>query len=192
LPLSSRHFYFLINIFSRFSLQRESAKFFLPRANLPTPMGEKQPRSIQVIIFAEGSTGREFLLLKRVAAQGGFWQPVTGSLEVGETHQEAAAREVFEETGIHCRVEALIDLGLTQVFEIAPQWRGRYAAGVTHNEEVCFALQVEKCEVRLDALEHEDCLWLDAESAGEKFYWESNKKALAKFLSLPDRTADRF
>jgi dihydroneopterin triphosphate diphosphatase len=148
------------------------------------PMGEKQPRSIQVIIFAESSTGREFLLLKRVAAHGGFWQPVTGSLEGVETHKEAAVREVFEETGIHCRVEELIDLELTNVFAIAPQWRGRYAAGVTHNEEVCFALRVEKCEVHLDALEHEASLWLDAERAGQRLFWESNKKALAKFLSL--------
>lgn len=146
-------------------------------------MSYKQPRSIQVIIFSESESGTEFLLLKRIAAHGGFWQALTGSLEGGETHRQAAVREVFEETGIHCKAEELIDLELTNVFAIAPQWRSRFAPGVTHNEEVCFALQVEKCEVRLDALEHEEFLWLDAERAYAKFYWQSNKKALAKFLA---------
>jgi dihydroneopterin triphosphate diphosphatase len=144
-------------------------------------MSYKQPRSIQVIIFAESGTHSEFLLLKRVASQGGFWQSVTGSLEGGESHRQAAVREVFEETGIRCLAEELIDLELTNVFAIAPQWRARFAPEVTHNEEVCFALRVEKCEVRLDALEHEDYLWLDAERAYAMFYWESSKKALAKF-----------
>ena len=69
--------------------------------------------------------------------------------------------------------------------------RGRYAAGVTHNEEVCFALEVEKSDVRLDRREHEAYQWLDAETACTRFYWESNKKALAKFLSLREWTPPR-
>jgi dihydroneopterin triphosphate diphosphatase len=147
-------------------------------------MGYKQPRSIQVVIFAEIEKQQEFLLLKRIQSHGGFWQSVTGSLEDNETHRQAAVREVFEETGIHCNAEELIDLELTNIFEIAPQWRSKFAQDVTHNEEICFALQVEKCEVRLDALEHQDYLWLDAERAYAMFYWSSNKKALAKFITL--------
>src|SRR5688572_10920659 len=120
----------------------------------------KQPRSIQVVIFAELDGQREFLLLKRVASHGGFWQAVTGSLENEETHREAAVREVFEETGIVCHAEELRDLNLTNVFEIAPQWRSKFAPQVTHNEEVCFALKVQKCEVKLDTLEHQEYLWV--------------------------------
>jgi NUDIX domain len=41
----------------------------------------------------------EYLLLKRSAARGGFWQGVTGGVEVGETLAQAARREVWEETG---------------------------------------------------------------------------------------------
>jgi dihydroneopterin triphosphate diphosphatase len=147
-------------------------------------MSYKQPRSIQVIIFAEIEEQQEFLLLKRIESQGGFWQSVTGSLENNETHRQAAVREVFEETGIHRSAEELIDLELTNVFEIAPQWRSRFAPDVTHNEEVCFALKVEKCAVQLDRLEHEAYLWLDAERAYAMFYWDSSRKALAKFITL--------
>jgi dATP pyrophosphohydrolase len=147
-------------------------------------MKYKQPRSIQVVIFTEVAPHREFLLLKRLEPQGGFWQFVTGSLEAAETHQQAAVREVFEETGINCREEEFIDLHLTNVFEIAPPWRSRFAPGVTHNEEVCFALRVEKCEVRLDEREHQEAKWLGFEQASAMLYWESSKKALARLAAL--------
>jgi dihydroneopterin triphosphate diphosphatase len=140
-------------------------------------MRYKQPRSVQVVIFADGLSGREYLLLKRVAGFGGYWQSVTGSLEEGETHAEAAVREVLEETGIIADENELIDLSLSNTFEIAPQWRTRYAPGVTHNEEVCFALKVDKCEVRVDPVEHDEYAWADYEKAIEMLYWDSSKRA---------------
>jgi 8-oxo-dGTP pyrophosphatase MutT (NUDIX family) len=42
----------------------------------------------------------EYLLLKRLPDRNGFWQPVTGGLEEGETRTEALCREIEEETGI--------------------------------------------------------------------------------------------
>ena len=104
---------------------------------------------------------------------------MTGSLEEGETHRQAAAREVREETGIACEEADLIDLRLTNRFAIAPQWLHRYAPGVTHNEEVCFALPTRRVDVRVDALEHDDYAWLTYEEALGRFIWESNRKALA-------------
>lgn len=141
----------------------------------------KQPRSVQIVIFAERSAdsgGREYLLLSRVGSHVGFWQTVTGSLEGGETHRQAAVREVREETGIACTEEDLIDLCLTNVFEIAAEWLPKYAPGVTHNEERCFALRVEDCTVRLDPREHDAYRWLSYEAARETLYWESSRKAL--------------
>lgn len=142
-------------------------------------MRYKQPRSVQVVIFAESASGREYLLLKRIASHGGFWQSVTGSLEEGETHAEAAVREVYEETGIILREDELMALNVINVFEIAPQWRGKYAPGVTHNEEVCFALKVNKCEVHIDPREHEQYVWVDDETVPQMLYWESNKRVFA-------------
>jgi dATP pyrophosphohydrolase len=148
----------------------------------------KQPRSIQVVIFADAPLERHYLLLRRVASHGGFWQSVTGSLEADETHKQAAVREVLEETGIGSRVEELIELGVVNTFEIAPQWRERYAPGVTHNEEVCFALKVCECEVRVDPVEHDAFAWETYERAMQMIYWDSNRRALAaarSFLSDP-------
>jgi dATP pyrophosphohydrolase len=145
----------------------------------PSNVHYKQPRSVQVVIFAETSAERHYLLLKRVASHGGFWQSVTGSLEDGETHRQAAAREVLEETGFVVREADLIELGLVNTFEIAPQWRAKYAPGVTHNEEVCFALKVEECDARLDQLEHDSYAWESYDCAIEMLYWESTRRAFA-------------
>jgi dihydroneopterin triphosphate diphosphatase len=148
-------------------------------------MPYKQPRSVQVVIFTEAPAGREYLLLRRVGRHGGFWQSVTGSLEGQETHAEAAVREVFEETGYHPRQDELIPLGVVNVFEIAPQWRDKYAPGVTHNEEVCFALQVEKGDVVIDRVEHDAYAWVDYDTAVGMLYWESNRRAFAAVADLP-------
>jgi dATP pyrophosphohydrolase len=150
-------------------------------------MRYKQPRSVQVVIFAETADGVEYLLLHRVASHGGFWQSVTGSLEEGETHNEAAAREVLEETGIHAGQGELVELGVVNVFEIAPQWRAKYAPGVTSNEEVCFRLRVNKCEVRIDPTEHDAYRWVDYAAAAEMLYWESNRRAFAAVAELLGR-----
>ncbi|MEK6299521.1 MAG: dihydroneopterin triphosphate diphosphatase [Acidobacteriota bacterium] len=144
----------------------------------------KQPRSVQVVIFAETKRGREFLLLRRLESHGGFWQPVTGSLEGAETHVDAAVREVREETGINADFEHVIDLQLVNTFEIAPQWRAKYAPGVTHNEEVCFALRIKKQEVRIDPKEHDSWAWVDSSGALEMLYWESSKRALAGLVKM--------
>jgi dihydroneopterin triphosphate diphosphatase len=148
-------------------------------------MPYKQPRSVQVVLFAETPTGREFLLLRRVQSHGGFWQSVTGSLEGEETHLQAAIREVAEETGYRPHSDEAIPLGLVNVFEIAPQWRVKYAPGVTHNEEVCFALQVDKRDVEIDAIEHDAFMWVNYDTAMEMLYWESNRKAFAAVADLP-------
>jgi dATP pyrophosphohydrolase len=139
---------------------------------------------VQVVIFAEVERRLEFLLLRRVASHGGFWQSVTGSLEEMETHLDAAIREVREETGIDTRPEDLIELQVVNTFEIAPQWRAKYAPGVTHNEEVCFALKIPKHDVVIDPLEHDSWIWVDREKAQTMLYWDSSKRALARLVEM--------
>jgi len=139
----------------------------------------KQPRSVQVVVFFEDSGVRTYLLLKRIAAYGGHWQTVTGSLEPGETHLAAAQRELAEETGIAAAQDGFIDLHLVNTFQIAPEWRHRYAPGITHNEEVCFAIEIHSREISMEPSEHEQYCWLEYEAALERAYWESTRRALA-------------
>src|SRR5450755_4036301 len=123
----------------------------------------KIPESVLVVIH---TAALEVLLLERADASD-FWQSVTGSKDaVGEPLEETCHREVEEETGIQIgseRVHAdcLRDWHMSNVYEIYPQWRHRYAEGVTHNTEHVFGLVVPReLEVRLAPREHLRFQWL--------------------------------
>ena len=53
----------------------------------------RRPESVLIVIY---TVGGEFLLLERRRPPG-FWQSVTGSLEWGETADDAARRELVED-----------------------------------------------------------------------------------------------
>src|SRR5712691_4877586 len=59
------------------------------------------------------------LLLHRRPERGNFWQPITGSIEDGETPIETARREIVEETGNRSEPQAL---DLHQSFMIESQY----------------------------------------------------------------------
>ena len=112
-----------------------------------------------VIYTADG----EFLLLERCKPPG-FWQSVTGSLEWGESADEAARRELIEETGI--TQGFLRNLHWTQTYEILPSFGKKYAPGITRNLEHAFALKLlKRVPVTLSDHEHVRYRWLPADEA---------------------------
>lgn len=135
----------------------------------------KQPVSVLVVIH---SPELEVLLLER-AAHPGFWQSVTGSREGDEDLRETARREVGEETGIHLSAEHYIDWQLSNRFDIFPQWRHRYAPGVTENVEHVFSLCIPRNAVVTTAPdEHRAHQWLDWQTAAERCFSWSNRDAI--------------
>ena len=147
----------------------------------------KEPRSVQVVVYRDTPEGREYLvLLRRRKGSADFWQPVSGSLEPGETFLDAALREVREETGIEA-VHDLRGIGLVGSFRIAPAWRDLYAPDVTHNLQVGFAARVATADVRIDAREHAEYRWEPHERARALMFYEPNRRA----LDLVERGDDR-
>ena len=61
---------------------------------------QKLKKKVQVIILAKS----EILLLKLAENRGGFWQNITGGVDDGEAFDQAAVRELWEETGIRASV----------------------------------------------------------------------------------------
>lgn len=137
-------------------------------------MSFKTPVSVLVVIH---SPALDILLLER-AGHPGFWQSVTGSLEAAETPIDAAVREVAEETGIACQPADLSDWRLANRFEIFPQWRARYAEGVTHNTEHVFSLCIAEQPIKVAPEEHLGWRWLPwREAAAACFSW-TNRDAI--------------
>lgn len=135
----------------------------------------KKPLSVLVVIH---TPALDVLLLER-AAHPGYWQSVTGSVEDGESLLQTALREVSEETGIAAPPDALIDWQKSVVFELFPEWRHRYAPGVTHNTEHRFSLQVAaNTPVRLSQREHRSYRWLPQQAAAEAVFSWSNRDAI--------------
>jgi dATP pyrophosphohydrolase len=141
----------------------------------------KLPISVLVVIH---TPDKQVLLLER-ADHPGYWQSITGSLEPGETTERAAIREVAEETGIDASQYRLQDWNLNYTYEIYPEWRHRYAPGVTENREHVFNLMLpQTVAVKVAPKEHLGYCWLPWREAAAKAFSPSNAQAILKLDQL--------
>lgn len=143
----------------------------------------KQPLSALVVIH---TPDLQVLLIER-ADYAGAWQSVTGSCEWGEPVRQTAIREVFEETGLHCKPpHQLQDWAQINTYSIYEKWRHRYPPDTQHNTEHVFSLCIpQPCPVVLAPREHTHFIWLPYQEAAQKVFSPSNAAAI---LALPERT----
>ena len=141
----------------------------------------KIPESVLVVIHTHDL---DVLLLDR-ADKPGFWQSVTGSKDTpDEPLIETCRREVAEETGIvigrpPVHTDCLRDWHMRNVYDIYPEWRARYAPGVTRNTEHVFGLLVPRDQaIRLAPREHLRFEWLGWNAAAERCTSPSNAAAI--------------
>lgn len=150
----------------------------------------KIPESILVVIHTKDL---QVLLIERTDKPG-FWQSVTGSKDTeDEPLEQTAIREVNEETGIsiverplaanEVHTSNLNDWRLSNIFEIYPIWRHRYAPGITRNTEHVFGLLVPRdVPIMLAPREHLQHVWLPYQEAADRCFSPSNAEAI---LQLP-------
>ena len=137
----------------------------------------KTPISALVLIH---TPDLKVLIMER-ADKAGFWQSVTGSVEGNETPREAAVREVMEETSIDALQYDLQDWHASNVYEIYPHWRHRYAPGVLENTEHLFGLELpSKLTIKLAPEEHVRYQWVDWREAADIVFSWTNVDALKK------------
>jgi lipoyl(octanoyl) transferase len=114
-----------------------------------------------VSVVPLGAGGRVLLLL-RSEAGGGFWQPVTGRVEPGETPLGAAQRELAEEIGADAEVRPL---GYVHAFALEPVMASRLGGGLRLAREEAFAARLPAgFEPRLGE-EHVAWGWYDVAEA---------------------------
>lgn len=132
----------------------------------------------QVLVFPYRiEAGRPlYAVLKR--ADDGAWQGVAGGGEADETPEQAAARELTEETGMEtrelCRLDSVAYLPVASV-------TGSLIWGedVRTIPEYCFGALACDASIELSS-EHVDAAWLPYERARGVLAWGSNRAALGE------------
>lgn len=107
-----------------------------------------------------------------------FWQSITGSLGHDEGHADAAARELFEETGL--TNEGVLEFsGVSRQFVIDPRWRDRFAPGVVENIEFEWRYRLPgQAPIRLCDTEHSEYRWMSLADSIDKVWSWTNRDAL--------------
>ncbi|MBI3070605.1 MAG: lipoyl(octanoyl) transferase LipB [Deltaproteobacteria bacterium] len=124
--------------------------------------------SILVVVCA----GRRVLLLKRLEEWGGFWQPITGRIDRGESPHAAAVRELREETGLGDNVR-VDPLGYVHAFALSKPGPARIG------REHAFVARLEfERPVQLSPTEHSLQMWLDVDEAVTKVPYKGLKRAM--------------
>jgi 8-oxo-dGTP pyrophosphatase MutT (NUDIX family) len=101
------------------------------------------------------------------------WEAVHGRIEDGERPEEAAVREVREETGLE----------VDRLYNVTCQPFYLHKLGVVQIAVVFAAFVTEEADVRLGA-EHEHCEWLSMRAAATRFTWPREREALQHIAIL--------
>ena len=125
------------------------------------------PIKTQGIIFKREDGVIKYLLLKRTEEDGGFWQPMTGTLNDGESLEECLRRETEEETGIRKYIRIIKNI---DKFEWVKPKKGTMT-------EYVFGIEVNKNTKIKISNEHDDFEWCVISEVFKKLGKRNNKNS---------------
>ncbi len=134
-------------------------------------MYKELPIKVELIVFKREENFCSFLLLKRSPEDGGFWQPITGTLEMEESIRQCMLRELEEETGIG------------EVLNVSEEihrfsWQKKDYTVV----EMVYGVEVPHQDITLSR-EHTEYRWCGFDEAMQLLEKENNKNAFSAFKS---------
>ena len=142
----------------------------------------RQPIQVSVYPVRPAGSDWEYLLLRCVPLPdlglGAFWQGVTGGVEEGEELEEAATRELAEETGFVPSTLKQIDYSYS--FPMRDEWRNVYAPGVEEIVEYVFIAFVDQHQEPTISSEHDRWQWCGLDQALELLTYPGNIEALKR------------
>lgn len=125
-----------------------------------------EQQSAGIITFARKNHEQKYLILHYLS---GHWDFPKGKLEPGESHQQAANRELQEETGLHAQIIPGFQESLSYTFK---------ERGKLIKKTVTFFVGItDEQPIRLSR-EHTGYLWLPYEKAHEKLTYSNAKDLL--------------
>jgi 8-oxo-dGTP pyrophosphatase MutT (NUDIX family) len=134
-----------------------------------------------VVVRREG----ELLAMRRAPERLGYWSLVSGGVAPDETAQEAAQRELLEETGLRAEVRPLPVSLSYSLLDDPPSIRARYTAGIERVTVHAFVVDADAgWEPTLDA-EHDVYRWCELEAAVELMAYETTRDALRAGATAP-------
>ncbi|OIO18672.1 MAG: hypothetical protein AUJ23_03235 [Candidatus Magasanikbacteria bacterium CG1_02_32_51] len=134
----------------------------------------KRIAQVEIIVYKIKNNQPLFLLLKRIESRGEFWQPITGGANDDETLEDAAKRELMEETQIK---NYLNFINKVHYFEFDIEIHGRI-------KEYVFAVEVNKKTEVVLSDEHEEKKWCDFEEALRLLKYENNRESFRKVFKI--------
>jgi 8-oxo-dGTP diphosphatase len=135
--------------------------------------GEKEKLAAGgVVIEKSGGTVR-VLLAHRPRYDD--WSFPKGGLHKGESLEDAAVREVLEETGLRCRITRKLT---------AARYRYRTRRGALRPKVVhYFLMEQVGGQIETDGLEVDRADWFDATEAGKLLSYDFDKRLLAEVIA---------
>lgn len=128
----------------------------------------KRQFSAGIVTYIKNDQAIEYLLLHY---PNGYWDLPKGKIEKGESKEEAAMRELFEETGLSANIKPGFQTELNYFFK---------EAGEPVNKDVYFFVgQTNSKQVRLSH-EHIGYVWLSFEKALKQLTYQNAKDTLTK------------
>ena len=122
-------------------------------------------------IVIDGQTGTPRVLLVH-RPRYDDWSFPKGKLDSGETVEEAALREVKEETGLKCRIIRELP---TMRYSYRTQTKGRVRPKVVHY----FLMERVKGKIRVPGAEVDKAAWFDLDTAAHKLTYKRDRRLLA-------------
>jgi len=132
------------------------------------------PIQIVAFLFRKGNGKTQYLIAKRIPETGGYWQPISGGLEEGETKIEALKREIREETGIRNvgRIIEDVDYFEFSNVQMSTHLIKAYVYGVEIFPNEKIVIGEEHCEFKWcsfhEALRLMKCMHIDCKEALRK------------------------
>jgi|SRR5579875_512577 len=129
-----------------------------------------EERSAGAVVYYEDSSGNRERLYLSLHYPAGHWDFPKGAVEAGETEEQAARREIMEETGL--KIESFVP-GFRKLID----YHYRRSEGLSHKQVVFFLCKAGSKSVKI-SFEHSGYEWLTFEQSMKRLTFENARNIL--------------